>query len=307
MAAGDVFLVAGASGQLGRLVLDALVGAGDHKVIATTRTPANLAGYAERGVTVRAADYTKPKESLVEAFRGATHMLLISTQEVGARSEHHLKALDAAIEAGVRHIFYTSHSHADTSISPVAPEHGIMEKAIKARGVTYTVLRNFLYSENVLLALAESVATGTHYGVEGEGKVAWISRSDCAAAAAAAMLSAHEHENKTYDITGPRGYSNAELVAAVSNALGRPISYVGLAAEDFEATLVANGLPDHVAKKIKGLELANAIGEHELVNDMVERLTGRPPERLEDFLAINAIHIDPALTINSLLDQHAKN
>lgn len=303
---GEVFLVAGASGQLGRLVLDALVSIGGHRIIATTRTPANLGRYAERGVDVRAADYTKPKDALVEAFQGATHMLLISTQEVGARYEHHLKALNAAIEAGVRHIFYTSHSHPDTSTSPVAPEHGMMEKAIKASGVTYTMLRNFLYSENVLLALAESVATGTHFGVEGEGKVAWISRSDCAAAAAAAMLSAREHENQTYNITGPRAYSNAELVAAVSKAIGRPIAYVGLPAEEFEARLVANGVPGEIAQKITGLETANGLGDHDLVNDMVERLTGRPPESLEDFLAVNAARIDPAVTINTLLDQHAK-
>lgn len=306
MAGDEVFLVAGASGNLGRLVLDALVKTGGNKIIATTRTPMKLAGYADQGVDIRAADYTAPKEGLVEAFRGATHMLLISTQEVGARYEYHLKALHAAIEAGVRHIFYTSHSHADTSISPVAPEHAMMEEAIKASGITYTILCFFLYSENVLLSLAEAVVTGTHYGVEGEGKVAWISRSDCAAAAAGAMLTAQDHENETRYITGPQAYSDTELVATVSKALGRAIRYVALSPQAFEARLIANGVPVEFAKTITGLELSNRLGDHEMVSDMVERLTGRPPERLEDFLAANVTRFDPKVTIATLLDQHVK-
>lgn len=305
MAEGEVFLVAGASGQLGRLVLDALVNSGDHRIIATTRTPAKLAEYAEKGVDVRAADYTGPRSALVEAFRGATHMLLISTQEVGARFDHHCNALNAAIEAGVRHVFYTSHSHPDTSISPVAPEHGMMEKAIKASGVTYTMLRNFLYSENILLSMAEAVATGKHYGIVGDGKVSWISRSDIAAAAAAAMLSAHDHENKTYDITGPRAYSNLEMVAAVSKALGREIEHFDLSPEDYEARLLAIGLPPVIAKTMTGLEHSNRLGDHDLVNDVFRRLTGREQEKLEDFLAANAAKIDPAVSITSILDQHA--
>lgn len=305
MAEGEVLLVAGASGQLGRLVLDALIRAGGHKIIATTRTPANLAGYIPKGVDVRAADYTKP-EGLVEAFRGATKMLLISTQEVGSRFGYHLAAFNAARQAGVRHIFYTSHSFPDVSVSAVAPEHAMMEKAILASGITYTILRNFLYSENILLAMAESVATGTHYGAAGEGKVAWISRRDCAEAAASAMLTARDHENKIYDITGPALFSNAEMVAAVSKALGRPIEYVNMSPEDYEARLIANGVPRDFAKTITSFERANGLGDGALVTDMVERLTGRAPERLEDFLMANIGRIDPTVTLETLVAQHAK-
>lgn len=307
MAEENVYLVAGASGQLGGLVLQALVDAGAPRIMATTRTPAKLSRYAEKGVDVRAADYTKPKEELLEAFRGATHMLLISTQEVGARFEHHLKALHAAIEAGVRHIFYTSHSHPDTSTSPVAGEHGKMEKAIKDTGVTYTMLRNFLYSENVLLSMAEAAETGKHFGITGDGKVSWISRSDIAAAAAAAMLTAEDHENKTYDITGPRAYSNLELVAAVSKALRREIEHFDLSPEEYEARLVGIGLSPEIAKTMTGLEHSNRLGDHDLVNDVFKQLTGREPEKLEDFLSVNAVRIDPAVSITSLLDQHAKS
>lgn len=298
----NVYLIAGASGNLGKMVLERLVEAGSHQIIATTRTPAKLAEYEAKGVVVRAADYAQPKEDLVEAFRGATHMLLISTLDVGSRHEHHENALDAAIAAGVKHIFYTSHSHPDTSTSPVAPEHGMMERAIKARGVTYTMLRNFLYSENILLSFAEAGATGTHYSVEGDGKVAWISRGDCAAAAAGAMLDASSYENATLDVTGPRAYSNAELVAAVSEAIGRPIVHLALPAAEYEARLVANGFPAEVAKVLTGLEIANSLGDHDLVNYVARRLSGRDLEKLEDFLAANAGQIDPARSLNTLFE-----
>ena len=97
------FLVTGASGQLGRLVLDRLLDQGAQSVLATTRTPENLAANAERGVEVRRADFNEP-DSLKEAFAGARRMLLISTSDLepGKRLESHLVAIDAAAAAGAR-------------------------------------------------------------------------------------------------------------------------------------------------------------------------------------------------------------
>src|SRR5262245_20293360 len=129
MAESKTFLVTGASGHIGRGVIDALLKAGEQQVIGTTRAPEALADYAKQGVQVRAADFHKPA-GLVAAFRGATHMLLISTHEVGTRVAAHRAALDAAKKAGVRHIFYTSHASPETSVSYVAPEHAVTEKAI---------------------------------------------------------------------------------------------------------------------------------------------------------------------------------
>lgn len=299
----DTILVTGASGNLGRLVVDALLARGARRVIATTRTPSSLADYAKRGVEVRSADFTAP-ESLVDAFRGATHMLLISTQTVGSRLQHQTDALEAARQAGVRHVFYTSHSFPDTSVSAVAPEHAAMEKAIIATGMTYTILRNFLYSENILLMMAEGIRTGTHYGAIGEGKVAFISRKDCAAAAACAMLTASQHENRIYDITGPRAVTYAEITAMISTILGRKVVYQNLSPEDYLAHMIANGIPPAYAETFLSFDRANGLGDGDLVNDMVLRLTGQEPEQLEDFLANNLHLVDPDKTLESLVKNH---
>lgn len=303
MAGNPTLLVTGASGNLGRAVVEALLERGAKSLLATTRTPPSLADFAARGVEVRAADYTAP-EDLAEAFRGATHMLLISTQSVGSRVEQQLNALEAARRAGVRHVFYTSHAFPDTSVSAVAPEHAAMEKAIIASGMTYTMLRNFLYSENILMMMAEAVQTGTHYGAVGEGRVAFISRKDCAAAAACAMLNASEHENRIYDITGPRAVTYAEIAAMISDILGRQIVYANLSPEDYRAHMIANGTPEAFADTFLSFDVANGLGDGDLVTDTVLQLTGREPERLEDFLVANAHKFDPSVTLEALVKNH---
>ncbi|MGN6356686.1 MAG: SDR family oxidoreductase [Novosphingobium sp.] len=299
----DTLLVTGASGNLGRAVVDALLERGAKRVLATTRTPSNLSDLAGKGVEVRAADYTAPA-GLADAFRGATHMLLISTQAVGSRVEQQLNALEAARQAGVRHVFYTSHAFPDISVSAVAPEHAAMEKAIRASGMTYTILRNFLYSENILMMMAEAVQTGTHYGAVGEGRVAFISRKDCAAAAACAMLTASEHENRIYDITGPQAVTYAEITAMISAILGRTVVYANLSPEDYRAHMIANGTPEAYADTFLSFDVANGLGDGDLVTDTVLRLPGQQPERLEDFLAANLHKVDPSQTLEALVKNH---
>lgn len=305
MAGLDALLVAGASGNLGRLVVEALLARGATRVLATTRTPSSLADFAARGVDVRAADFTQ-QDGLVDSFRGATHMLLISTQTVGSRLQHQIGALDAAREAGVTHVFYTSHSFPDTSVSVVAPEHAEMEKAIIASGMTYTILRNFLYSENILMMMAEAVQTGIHYGAAGDGRVAFISRKDCADVAAAAMLSAAEHENRIYDITGARAVTYSEITDMISGILGRQISYANLSDDDYLAHMIAHGIAPAHAKAFASFDRANRLGDGDLVTDMVLRLTGHGPEKLEDFLRANLHMVDPNKTLEDLVQQHDK-
>lgn len=284
-------------------MVEALLERGAKQVVATTRTPEALSDLAQRGVDVRAADYSKP-DGLVEAFCGATHLLLISTQAVGHRVEQHLNALNAAKRVGVRHIFYTSHSFADTSVSVAAAERAVMEKAIRESGMTFTILRIFLYSENILLMMAEAVQTGVHLGAAGEGRVAFISRKDCAAAAAGAMLAASELENGTVDITGSRAVTYAEITAMLSEFLGRTIVYKDLPPEEYRAHMIASGLPDVFADTVLSFDVANGLGDGDLVTDTVLRLTGRGPERLEDFLADNLHRIDASQTLVSLVVKH---
>lgn len=277
------YLVTGASGALGSLVVKALLAGGAESVIATSRNPDGLGEFSALGLDIRRADFNSP-ETLVPAFTGATHLLLISTHEVGSRVSGHLAAVAAAKAAGVRHIFYTSHAACETSTSPVAPEHIVTERAIKETGLTYTILRNYLYTENLLMILGNAVEEGYFYGSARDSKVSWLTRRDCAAAAAGAMLNAAEHENKIYDITGPRAYSYPEVAAALSEIEGRRIVYRDLSPDAYKQLLIGRGFPEHVADTLLGLELALHSGELEPVNDMVRHLTGRAPDTLEDYL-----------------------
>lgn len=305
MSEDETYLVASASGQLGRQVLEALLKRGAKRVIATTRTPESLAEYASRGVAVRQADYNQP-DGLVQAFRGATRLLIISTLGAESRHAQHQAALDAAKAAGVRHVFYTSHAACETSVSVVAPDHARMEKAILASGLTYTILRNYLYSENWLLMLPAVLASGALYGATGNGKVAWVSRRDCGEAAAGAMLQAPEHANKIYNITGARAYSAAEVMGIVSGLLGRHIDVIDMTPWAFQARLLQQGVPAPIAHAFTSFEVSNGSGEEGLVTDRVRALTGHDPEPLEDFLRDHVHTIDASHTLLDLMEKHLK-
>ncbi|GGC01296.1 NAD(P)-dependent oxidoreductase [Novosphingobium endophyticum] len=297
------YLVTGASGNLGRLVVQSLLRRGAKRVIATTRSPASLADLAAAGVEVRKADFDDA-EGLVEAFSGATHMLLISTQSVGARVEQHAAALDAAKAAGVEHIFYTSHSFPDTSVSAVAPEHAAMERRIIASGMTYTILRNFLYSENVLLMLAGPVQAGIWHSASQGGRNAFLSRSDCADADAGAMLAADRLKNTVLDITGPRTYSYPDIARIAGDVMAREIITVDLSPDEFLVHLLAAGLPRSHAETLVSFDKATSLGDGDLVTPVAEELAGHPLELLEDFLARELPQMDGTHTLSELLDNH---
>jgi NAD(P)H dehydrogenase (quinone) len=299
MSDSKTYLVTGASGFLGRLVLDALLERGAERIIATTRTPETLAEYARKGVEVRAADFSQP-EGLDDAFRGATHLLMISTHGVGSRSETHGAAINAAKRVGVQHLFYTSHVAPDTSTSPVAPEHAITERLIKESGLTYTMLRNFLYSENLMLVVPQALETGRFYGAANDGKVSWLPRKDCADAAAGAMLNPGPHANKTYDVTGPKAYSYADVAALLSEITGRTITYENLSPEAYRAHLIKQGLPEPAADIYLGLDMSLQSDEMAPVTDAVRVLAGHEPGRLEDFLSSGLSTAEQPATLDFL-------
>src|SRR5262249_19713219 len=139
----STLLVTGASGHLGRRVLELLLEAGAGQIIAATRTPEKLADFAQRGVVVRHADFDDPA-SLAEAFKGAERLLLISTDAIGTpglRIQQHTNAIKAAEEAGVSHVVYTSliNPEPGTPIA-IAPDHYGTEQALAQSKLGFTVL-----------------------------------------------------------------------------------------------------------------------------------------------------------------------
>ena len=286
----DKLLVTGASGQLGRQVLDSLLESGAAgSVIATTRNPAKLSGYSARGVEVRAADFDD-EAGLEQAFRGATRALLISTDAVGEpgkRLAQHRRAVRAFAAVGVKHALYTSIPDADKSKVMLAPDHAGTEQAIADSGLGYTFLRNNYYTDLLLGPLAGAVATGQLFDAKANGKVAYVTRLDCARAAAAALADPKRTGREIVDITGPAALSSEDLASIASELSGRPVRHASVPVAAVVQGMVQHGLPEPLARIYASFDSAIAGGELARVSDTVERLSGKKPQSVRDFLQAN--------------------
>lgn len=277
-------VVTGATGHLGRLVVEHLLADGvpADQVVAAGRRTERLADLAERGVRVATADFAQP-ETLAAAFEGADVVLLVSGSEVGQRVEQHRAAIEAAKGAGVRRVVYTSAPKADTTTLVLAPEHKATEEILRASGVTFTILRNGWYTENYLGDVQQARETGVISGAFGDGRVASAPRDDFAAAAAV-VLRTEGHDDAVYELSGDEAWGFDELAAAASEVLGREVTYRPVPPEQRAADLTAAGLDEGTVGFVVALEgdtrdglLADTPGD-------LARLIGRPTTPLTDAL-----------------------
>ncbi len=276
--------VSGANGKLGRRVIELLLERNyPGKIIAGSRTPEKL-GLA--GVETRRADFTD-KAGLVQALAGVDRLLIISTDQVGARLAGHLTAIEAARIAGVKEIAYTSMLNPEPpSAITFAPEHHGTEEALRASGVGYTILRNNWYAENLLGSLPNALASGQWYSSARAGRTSYVSREDCARAAAGALL--RPATNQTYSITGPEALSTVEVARLASDLTGKPLAVVDVSDEQLAAGAKAGGVPDFVVEHFLVAFDRNAReGKVEQVTDAVETLWGEKPLSLTTFLEAN--------------------
>jgi NAD(P)H dehydrogenase (quinone) len=282
----QTLLVTGASGHLGRRVVDLLRQAGADRIIATTRSPEKLADMAEKGVEVRQADYDQP-EGLASAFAGADRLLLISTDALmvpGHRLTQHRAAIAAAIESGVKHVVYTSLINPEPGASiAFAGDHYGTEQALAASGLDWTALRNNVYTETLLMNLPRAIASGQLMAAAEDGGVGYVTREDCARAAAAA-LNATTSGQKTIDITGPDVVTYADLAQIASELSGKPVSYVNVPLEAIVNGMVGAGMPQGLAETLASFQTATANGELGVTSDAITQLTGTPPQSVRDFL-----------------------
>jgi NAD(P)H dehydrogenase (quinone) len=285
-------LVTGAAGQFGRLVLDALLASGTipaADLIAATRDTTKLAAYAEKGVTLRTADFDAPS-TLATAFVGVDTVLIISTDALGVpgkRLTQHANAVTAAKEAGVGRIVYTSMPNPETSVITFAPDHLGTENAIKASGLAYTILRNSWYMENLFMTLPHALQSGTWYTSSGDGRTSYVARTDLAAATAAVLLSGAT-DSATVTLTGPVAYTNAEIAAVVTEVTGKPVHVVNVTDEQLAAGMSGAGVPDALVPTFVSFDTNARLGHIDIVTGAVEALTGRPSMSLREFLAANA-------------------
>lgn len=273
--------VSGSTGQLGRLIVEGLrdrLPAGD--IVALARTPEKAAGL---GVEVREADYSRPA-TLGPALAGIDTLMLVSSSEVGQRAPQHRNLIEAAKQAGVRRIVYTSLLHADTSPLGLAPEHVETEKMLAASGLAVTVLRNGWYTENYTASAPAAVAAGRLVGSAGEGRISSATRADYAAAAVA-VLTGEGHEGRTYELAGDSAWTLADLAAEISRQSGKALRYENLATADYTAALREAGVPEQWAQALPAIDVEVSKGVLFHDGRELSQLIGRPTTPLHEAVA----------------------
>jgi NAD(P)H dehydrogenase (quinone) len=278
-------LVTGASGNLGKAVVAELRRLGAKKVIAATRTPGKHRELAALGVEEREADFDRP-ETLQTAFRGVERLLLISTDSLHApdvRIEQHRAAIHAAVNAGVKHVIYTSLPNAHPTEGPSIPDdHFWTEAALFESGIDWTILRNNLYAEVILRFAQFALKTGNLVSATQSQGRSYVTREDCARTAAGALL--NSAGKAIYDVTGPASVTHGQIASILSRLSGKSIQHVNATPEEVEKALVAAGIPPFAARGVRGLDEEASRGYQAIVTPTVSSFTGRVPMSVENFL-----------------------
>jgi NAD(P)H dehydrogenase (quinone) len=295
-------IITGASGQYGRSATDRLIALGyASDLILITRTPSKLDDRLDQGCTVRYGDFDKP-DTLFDAMRGGEKMLLISGTRVGARVAQHAAAIDAASNAGVQHIVYTSFIGIDDPANPaeVRHDHSETERLIRASGAEWTMLRDAHYADAMILMAGPGVMQSREWiSNSADGKEAMVWREDCVASAVAVLIG-EGHESQIYNITGPELQSFAEVTALMSNITGVPLTYVSVDDAGQYKMFDDMGIPRRPVddQSIAGIPwnsddmvtFGAAIREGflEICSNDVERLTGTPARSVRSMIEANA-------------------
>lgn len=267
--------ITGASGHLGRLVIrELLQKVPAEQLVALVRDPSKVKDMTNKGVQVRRADYSRP-ETLTTALSGIDKLLLISSSEVGQRVLQHRNVIDAANQAGVKLLAYTSILDADRSPLALAAEHRETEAAIKESGVPAVILRNSWYSENYLAAIPVALEHGIVLGSAGDGRIASAPRADYAAAAATVLL-AENQAGKLYELAGDSAYTLGELATMIGQQSDKAVTYINLPQEEYKNALVDAGFPEPFAALLADSDVGASKGGLFDESRQMSQLIGRP-------------------------------
>ena len=270
--------VTGATGQLGRLVVEQLKSrTSADNIVALVRTPEKA---LDLGINARAFDYNQA-EGLEEALNGIDTLLLISGSEVGQRATQHSNVIEAAKKAGIKWIVYTSLLHADTTSLSLAGEHLATEKMLKESGIEHTILRNGWYTENYIGSIEGALAGGALIGSAGDGKISSAARADYAEAAAV-VLTNESHKGKVYELAGDDYYTLSDLAKEVSKQSGKDIPYKNLPEADYANALKSFGMDETFAGIVAGWDVSTS--RDDLFDDshQLSKLIGRATTPMAD-------------------------
>lgn len=274
--------VTGANGQLGQIVIEKLKGlVAKEDIIALVRNPEKAENLA---VETRQFDYNQPKK-LSEGLQGVDRLLLISGSEIGKRTEQHANVIEAAKEAGVKWIVYTSLLRADQSSLNLAGEHVETEQNLKESGIEHTILRNGWYSENYTASIPGAVDGGAFLGSAVDGKISSAARADYAEAAAI-VISDEQHKGKTYELAGDDFYSLTDLAAEISKQTGKTIPYQNLPEDEYANILLNIGLPEPLAYGLASWDVSASKGDLFDDSKQLSKLLGRATTPISESVKI---------------------
>jgi NAD(P)H dehydrogenase (quinone) len=277
-----MIVVTGASGQLGRLVIQELLkSVPASELVAAVRSPEKVADLAELGVQVRQADYEKPG-ALEAAFANADKVLLISASEVGKRLTQHRNVIDAAKKVGVPLLGYTSILRADSTLLPLK-EHYQTEILLAESGIPHVILRNGWYTENYALSISAALQYGVVMGCADDGRISSAARADYAVAAAKVMLR-DDQAGKVYELAGDEAYNLSEFAAEIARQSGKDISYQNMPEADYAEVLKGAGLPGALATLLAESDTGASKGGLFDDSHTLSRLIGRPTTSMAEVI-----------------------
>lgn len=279
-----MIVITGASGQLGKLVLEELLkSVPANALVAAVRRPDSVSDFARLGVQVRPMDYDQP-DTLDFAFDGAEKVLMISSSAVGRRLPQHANLIKACQRADVKLLAYTSLLHADSSPLPLAAEHRQTESLLQDSGLPHVILRHGWYTENYLASIPAALQQGVLVGCAGAGMIASATRADYAAADAALVLADHPINN-VYELAGDAAYTLSDFAAELSRQSHQTIPYRNLPQADYSQLLQDAGIPEALAVMLAESDTGASAGG--LFDDSMtlSRWIGRPTTPLHDSIA----------------------
>ena len=272
--------ITGATGHLGQLTVQALLSSGTpaSQIVAIVRSLEKAAPLAARGVQVRRGDYTQP-ETLKAALEGVDKLLLISSSDLDDRVGQHRHVIEAAKQAGVKLLAYTSFLRADTSQLSLTADHKPTEEIIRASGLPFVFLRNGWYLENY--NPAQAAGAGAVLGSAGDGRVSAAARADYAEAAAA-VLTGPGHEHKVYELGGDESFTLGELAAEIASQSGKSVVYRNMPQAEYAQMLQGFGVPTEFAEMLADSDTQISRGELYTDSRDLSRLIGRPTTTLAE-------------------------